>query len=664
MVGKGYQHSPRLYLNVLGSLPRAPAELIGHLSRLHATQAAGVGGCATTQGVLVQESWAAALRAGAEMVRGRHVGARDVVSLQPVGLHNLGNTCFANAWLQVLFMTVSFRARLVRAPLSTGAAGSRPVVALALQRLLAGLMLSPRRGLDATSFLAAMPKWECVEGWRARAQQQDSAEFGQLLLDRVEGETKGIRGAPRLVSGVFGGVVASAVRCGTCGACSTQREEMEAFCISLDLPARDVGAKPPAAPHVCSCQLLTQHFAAEDLEASSSISDTGERVSVPIYNCDHCAGLVPATKTTVVMEPPRHMLVTLKRFTFDGRATKLTGRVGLSLWIWLPDIPAHLEPHCDNAGQGRGGSGEAASGADAIPEGVADQRVGAASANRMYALYAVVVHSGTSANSGHYFSYARHLGAATLAACDPASPVAHLAAVLWSHGRALAEMPRSDRNGDAGRQVAREAAKTLQEGIRLAPQEGGSPLALAIRQRLQSELDRLGVVAKASQHPAPSGSGSPPPANGDQQEPGEMILDALHAAGNLLAQYAEAVAEGPVPGWWLFNDATVSPLAGGFGAIESLGASNAHETPYILLYKRCDVSPEVGDEMGVEDVPPSLRYAVYCDELDLLRRGTEAAPRVRSGGGGGAPSSRLPHQFGPAGGAAGGGMGGMPRWGM
>ena len=143
-----------------------------------------------------------------------------------------------------------------------------------------------------------------------------------------------------------------------------------------------------------------------------------------------------------------------------------------------------------------------------------------------------------------------------------------------------------------------------------------------------------------------------------------MILDALHAAGNLLAQYAEAVAEGPVPGWWLFNDATVSPLAGGFGAIESLGASNAHETPYILLYKRCDVSPEVGDEMGVEDVPPSLRYAVYCDELDLLRRGTEAAPRVRSGGGGGAPSSRLPHQFGPAGGAAGGGMGGMPRWGM
>jgi len=140
-----------------------------------------------------------------------------------------------------------------------------------------------------------------------------------------------------------------------------------------------------------------------------------------------------------------------------------------------------------------------------------------------------------------------------------------------------------------------------------------------------------------------------------------MILGALHAAGNLLAQYAEAVAEVAVPGWWLFNDATVSPLAGGFGAIESLGASNAHETPYLLLYKRCDVSPEAGDEMGVGDIPPSLRYAVYCDELDLLRRGTEASG-VPSGGGG-APS-RLPHQFGPAGGAPGGGMGGMPRWGM
>jgi ubiquitin C-terminal hydrolase len=716
----GYQHSPALHLatcNVLTAAAAAAAaaadrgqhtavleleELQSHMRRLHgnpsrealrgqpAARATSERNAARL--ALIEESWAATVAAGADkLVRTKECragidGRSSVVEMRPAGLHNLGNTCFANAWLQAMYLTGPFRVALICAPLST--APKRPSVALALQRLVASLLLSPRRAMDATEFLKAMPKWDCIEGWRSRAQQQDSAEFGQLLLDRVEYEVKDIPGAAGVVSGAFGGVVASIVRCDCCGACSASRENLELFCLSIDLPVpkSDQSAKVEAKPIVTTCQLVAEHFVAEKLEGGEG---------KPIYRCENasCAsGLVPATKALVVVEAPRHMLLSLKRFSFDGSAMKLTQRVGLSLWIWLP-VPELKEAstgdtaapatHEQGFGGGSQSRAEAAAPASsgAASEGALDPGDDSADSDavqseqpqtRMYVLYAVVVHSGVSASSGHYYTYGRRVGRTELETHhSPTSPVAALAALLWQHGCAVATMAAADRDGSAGRAQAAQAARKLREGME---EVGGVPPPSSVRERAEGGLPVHHILGRLAAelellegYAASSDCGA-----------GRGIAAALHTAGNLLSQYAEAAQGSLEQQWWLYNDATVSPVAKGFDAVENLGASNAHETPYLLLYKRCDPDEdEAEDSMGVDEVPPTVRYQVYNDELALLKRGTDVAPKRRevkldpkwspppAGGGGaaGGGAARMPHRFGPAGGGAMGG-GHMPKWGM
>lgn len=691
----GYQHSPRLHVATRDALDAAATTLADrgqrtaqldfdmmqcYLRRLHgnpsvarADQPATAGNSDrdATQLALIEASWVAALPADVvPFVRDTSRESGSALQIQPAGLHNLGNTCFANAWLQALYLAGPLRSALLRAPLSIAA--KRPAVVLALQRIFAGLLLSPRRALDATEFLKALPNWDCIEGWRSRAQQQDSAEFGQLLLDRVEYEVKGIPGVEGIVSNVFGGVLASTVKCECCGACSASREHLELFCLSVDLHhSRGVGqAKVEVEPTITTCELVAKHFVTENLE---------DQEGKAIYRCDgRCASaLVSATKRLVVVEPPRHMMLTLKRFSFDGSAMKVTRRAGVSLWIWLPHSETTsraVPPAQDQESEGNAHSQAEQASPSLSPrssKAYESPDEGCASA-RMYVLYAVVVHSGTSASSGHYYTYGRQITSADLhASHSPNSPIAALAASLWDHGRAIATMSDADRVGDAGRAHAAEAVRELQEGMDAVgfpemhssadQREPQHSQAYCILERLASELELL--KSYATQVGSTSGHG---------------ISAALHCAGNLLSQYAEATQGSPPQRWWLYNDATVSHVTRGFDAVEGLGATNAHETPYLLLYKRCDSDTDCieDDQIGVDEVPPTVRYAVYNDELSLLKNGLTVNPVRRDvaldpkwappppGGGAGGGAGRLPHRFGPAGGGAMGGHGHLPKWGM
>ena len=695
----GYQHSPRLHIATRDVLTTALTAAAGrgqhaarleletvrsYLRRLHGNPlAASVEQPAVeaesdrnvTHLALIKASWVAAVSSGAvQLVRATVSDADGKVEIRPAGLHNLGNTCFANAWLQGLYLAGSFRTALIRAPLSTAA--DRPAVALALQRVLASLLLGPRRALDATEFFKAMPKWDCIEGWRSRAQQQDSAEFGQLLLDRVEREVKGIPGAEGVVSNVFGGVVASTVKCQRCGSCSASREHLEFFCLSIDLThsedalARARGSAKVEVEVLCTCQLLARHFIDEKLE---------DRDGKPIYRCDgRCSSaLVSATKRLVVVEAPRHMMISLKRFSFDGSAMKVTRRVGLSLWIWLPHEKTPSEAAPPTQDQNSEGRGHTQTDTEAVAP---DQRSGCAceselntspDENRlsawMYVLYAVVVHSGTSANSGHYYTYGRQVTHDELKTShSSSSPIAKLAASLWNHGRAIASMVDTDRDGEAGRAHVAEAAQELRQGLdavgfsaEQSSTDQGSPersQSDCILVRLASELQLLESFA-AQNHTAS----------------GHVVSAALQSAVNLLSQYAEATQSSSPPKWWLFNDATVSRVTRGFDALDGLGA-NGLETPYLLLYKRCDCDGHAEDDhLGVDQIPPTVRYAVYSDELvSLLKSGLDAVPATKRavpkwsppppGGGAGGGAARLPHRFGPAGGGAGAEH--LPKWGV
>ena len=119
-------------------------------------------------------------------------------------------------------------------------------------------------------------------------------------------------------------------------------------------------------------------------------------------NCSSaaCGGAKRAfeQRTVLADPPPRHLVVTVKRMDFDWRARRSIKRlqdVPLRPLLRLPGVPAELPAGLVPRAPATGGAG-----------------------GRAYGLYAVVAHSGPSANSGHYYTFARRSGAKDLWRAD------------------------------------------------------------------------------------------------------------------------------------------------------------------------------------------------------------------------------------------------------
>lgn len=93
------------------------------------------------------------------------------------------------------------------------------------------------------------------------------------------------------------------------------------------------------------------------------------------YHCEKCGSLEEAIKTIDVLESPNHLKCTLMRFEYDrekGTKRKILTDIKYELSLNLP---------CGNVGE--------------------------AKEEELFSLYAIVVHSGVSSDSGHYYTYAR-----------------------------------------------------------------------------------------------------------------------------------------------------------------------------------------------------------------------------------------------------------------
>ncbi|XP_040345408.1 ubiquitin carboxyl-terminal hydrolase 35 isoform X2 [Herpailurus yagouaroundi] len=294
-----------------------------------------------------------------------------------IGLINLGNTCYVNSILQALFMASDFRHCVLRLTENN----SQPLMTK-LQWLFAFLEHSQRPAISPENFLSA--SWT---PWFSPGTQQDCSEYLKYLLDRLHEEEKtGTRicqklkqsslpsppeeppsPSPTSVEKMFGGKIVTRIRCLHCLNVSSREEAFTD--LSLAFPPTDRCRRR---------RLGSVMLPAEDVGVGDPPSPS--QAQVPSRD---------AEKAVELSQGPRYLILTLLRFSFDLRSMrrrKILDDVSIPLLLRLPLA---------------GGCGQA------------------------YDLCSVVVHSGVSSESGHYYCYARE-GAArpapSLGAADRPEP--------------------------------------------------------------------------------------------------------------------------------------------------------------------------------------------------------------------------------------------------
>ncbi|KAM3937714.1 ubiquitin carboxyl-terminal hydrolase 38 isoform 2-T2 [Leptodactylus fuscus] len=128
------------------------------------------------------------------------------------------------------------------------------------------------------------------------------------------------------------------------------------------------------------------------------------------YHCEKCSSLQNAEKTMQILEEPEYLILTLLRFSYDPKChvrRKILDNVSIPLVLELPvERTTSLAPSGDwNRDVDIPDVGENLA-KKLKPSGTEDMNC---TQLIPYVLSSIVVHSGTSSESGHYYSYARNI---------------------------------------------------------------------------------------------------------------------------------------------------------------------------------------------------------------------------------------------------------------
>ncbi|XP_053665277.1 ubiquitin carboxyl-terminal hydrolase 35 [Anopheles marshallii] len=293
-----------------------------------------------------------------------------------VGLVNLGNTCYMNSVVQALAMTKQFCTEVLLKQIDAPPFSE-------IQQLLALLIHSRRPELTPRAVLASTRPPGFAPGY-----QQDSSEFLSYLLDRLHEQEKkllhgnqphnapslppapnsggggggstGSEGGKTLVQKTFEGLLSVGCLCAVCNSANHTTETFR----SLDLSFPDDSDLSASGDGTHSVQKLLDYFC-------SSEKLVGENQ----YFCDRCQQLRDCERSVTVTVPPQNLILTIKHFRYDqirNLRAKLMNKILHNEDISLTVTDA--DGHCRQL---------------------------------HYRNYAVVVHYGTSMDSGHYYTYAQ-----------------------------------------------------------------------------------------------------------------------------------------------------------------------------------------------------------------------------------------------------------------
>ena len=371
------------------------------------------------------------------------------------GLKNVGNTCYTNSILQILFYTDRFREILLRGSNGggggnehggkgsggKGGSGGGAVVPVQQQPLLLSLQY-----LFTAMALSCRPHIEedTINRFRRHLnndynsyQQQDAAEFTKYLLNTLA-DTCHLKACTEL----FGGAAQTSVECCVCGKRTVREETFMELSLSLDMVVGKSGggsgggntsggntrggntsggntsggntsggnngggnnsnlssSSSASTPTPLNITDLISNYQADE------VLETPNR-----YRCsgDFCNGALVerAIKKTIIVEWPSHFVVSMKRFYYsNGNILKKFNAIAFhnDMFVATIDGSGHNNTTGSNNGNGSGNTKRTI----------------------QYKLYGVVVHIGTTASSGHYIAYVTHSSTAEWRATEEAPTEGH-----------------------------------------------------------------------------------------------------------------------------------------------------------------------------------------------------------------------------------------------
>ncbi|KAL4440027.1 hypothetical protein ABPG75_003028 [Micractinium tetrahymenae] len=201
----------------------------------------------------------------------------------PVGLKNLGNTCYVNSVLQCLFANRPFRRAVyaVRPPLA-----DEPIV-----KELRELFMAMEHGcidpVDPEPLARALQLDHAV--------QQDGQEFMKLFLSLLEARFEQQEDVKDVIQSLFRGQRGYSTTCRTCGRQSESSARSENF-YEVDVPVKG---------HKSLTESLASMLFPEMLEGDNQ------------YQCDFCGHKVDATRQLELRSLPPMLCFSLQRFVFD-----------------------------------------------------------------------------------------------------------------------------------------------------------------------------------------------------------------------------------------------------------------------------------------------------------------------------------------------------------
>ncbi|XP_067663921.1 ubiquitin carboxyl-terminal hydrolase 38-like isoform X1 [Haliotis asinina] len=364
------------------------------------------------------------------------------------GLFNLGNTCYMNSILQALYISDEFRQNVLSHTVCQG-----ETLMAKLQQVFAFLSLSQRPAYAPMQFLqASRPPW-FTPGF-----QQDCSEFLKFLLDQLHEQQLKVSAMkirkkeektstlskkfsrksqkvkevaeekevdPTLVQNIFGGNMCTTFKCLNC---KNQSSRTESFTdIPLAFPEYPQSKQKSLAGGNSADARLNKDTIRADPEVESTSSDgsltnglqTGLDLSDLVdhylqpekligdnkYFCEKCRGLQEGERSIRITKSPENLILTLLRFSYDA---KLQSRSKIFREVRYPKtIALPIDNCCDSDGSA---DPQQTKRQRTLPTIIEQKLCGNRKTGHMaiYGLTAVIVHSGTSSECGHYYCYARH----------------------------------------------------------------------------------------------------------------------------------------------------------------------------------------------------------------------------------------------------------------